>query len=123
MKDYILISPYSRKLRNGKENPKNYPYWKELVSLLKKNDFYIIQTGISGESVIEGVDEVRFNLKLKDLKELILNSFIYISVDNFFQHYASSLKKRGIVLWSKSDPNIFGYDFNIVVFTCQSTFI
>jgi len=28
----ILISPYSKKLTNGKVNPKNYPYWKEVIA-------------------------------------------------------------------------------------------
>ena len=44
----IIISPYSKKLENGKMNPKNYPYWKELISLLLKSET-IIQVGTIDE--------------------------------------------------------------------------
>lgn len=114
----ILISPYSRKLRKFKENevdkinPKNYPYWKEVVSELKLQGYYVIQVGVFGENLI-GANEVKFNLKLKDLKELLLQSDGWISVDNFFNHFATYYKKRGVVIFGKSDPNIFGYSQNI----------
>lgn len=42
----IIISPYSKALRNGKTNAKNYPYWKELIELIKEP---IVQVGIDGE--------------------------------------------------------------------------
>jgi hypothetical protein len=42
----ILISPYAQKLRNGNQNPKNYPWWPELIS---KIDEEIVQVGIKGE--------------------------------------------------------------------------
>ena len=42
----IIISPYAKKLHNEKVNPKNYPYWKELIKLI---DQPIIQIGIDGE--------------------------------------------------------------------------
>ena len=42
----IIISPYSKPLRNGLNNPKNYPYWKELISLINEE---IIQVGVDGE--------------------------------------------------------------------------
>ena len=42
----IIISPYSKALRSGKRNPKNYPYWQELIELIKEP---IVQIGIEGE--------------------------------------------------------------------------
>ena len=68
----IIISPYSRKLRNGKTNPKNFPHWEKLVKLLKEDGHTIIQVGVKGEKELQGVDEVKFNLPLK---ELYPNSF------------------------------------------------
>lgn len=114
MKSKIVISPYSRKLR-GKEtpNPKNYPYWKEVVKGLKEKDFYIVQVGVEGEEQIEGVDEFIKNSSLDDLKILVNDCFIWISVDNFFGHLGNLLKKQGIVLFGKSDPEIFGHPSNI----------
>ena len=33
----IIIAPYAQKLRNGKNNPKNYPfeYWTKLIELIQ----------------------------------------------------------------------------------------
>lgn len=39
----ILLHAFAQKLRNGAENPKNYPYWKELISMI---DEPIVQVGI-----------------------------------------------------------------------------
>jgi len=107
----IVISPWSRKLRNGvTRNPKDYPYWKELVKELKKT-YKVIQVGVKGEELI-GADEVKFDLSLEELRKLIKNCATWISVDNFFQHLAWSIGKVGIVLFGQSDPNIFGHKEN-----------
>jgi ADP-heptose:LPS heptosyltransferase len=103
----ILISPYAQKLRNGNQNPKNYPWWPELIS---KIDEEIVQVGIKGE--IQLVEDFRQNLSLSELSELILKCRTWISVDSFFQHFAWDLGKYGIVLWGQSDPNIFGHPEN-----------
>ena len=110
----IIISPYSKRLRNGqKDNPKNYPYWEEVVKLLKSNGWLVVQVGIAGEEKIKGVDDVQFNLPLKKLAETIKTFDTWISVDNFFQHMATYLGKKGVVLFGQSDPNIFGYKTNV----------
>jgi hypothetical protein len=103
----IIISPWAQKLRNGKNNPKNYPWWPELISLI---DEPIIQIGIEGEEQL--VDDFRTNLSLEQLKSLVLHCRTWISVDSFFQHLAWDLGKPGIVLWGQSDPNIFGHPEN-----------
>jgi hypothetical protein len=105
----IIISPYSKKLRNDQNNPKNYPWWPELISLLKHDT--IVQIGVEGETQL--VEEFHKNLSLKQLKELILECRTWISVDSFFQHFAWDVGKYGIVLWGQSDPNIFGHPENI----------
>lgn len=104
----IIISPFSKKLRNGGENPKNYPYWKELISLI---DEPIIQVGVDGENQL--VSDFRKNLKIPQLIELIHECRTWISVDSFFQHLAWDVGKPGIVLWGQSDPIIFGHPENI----------
>ena len=109
----IIISPYSRKLRNGKENPKNYPFWNELLSLLKNEGFYIIQIGRTGEVKLEKSDELLLDKSLNDLKKLISESDIWISVDNFLPHLCHLIPKPGIVLFGQSDPLIFGHKENI----------
>jgi len=104
----IIISPWSQKLKNGKNNPKNYPYWKELVSLI---DEPIIQIGVTGEESL--VDDCRFDLNMKELEKLVFECRTWIGVDSFFQHFCWDLGKPGIVIWGQSDPNIFGHSENI----------
>ena len=104
----IIISPFSKTLRNGKTNPKNYPYWKELIRLI---DEPIVQVGIDGEEQL--VDDFRKNLSLDKLEILVNQCRTWISCDSFFQHFAWDKQKYGIVLWSVSDPNIFGHPENI----------
>jgi ADP-heptose:LPS heptosyltransferase len=104
----IIIQPYAKPLVNGKRNPKNYPYWKELISKIKEP---IIQIGVEGEEQL--VDDFRKNLPIADLCRLLKECKTWIGVDSFFQHLAWSKNKKGIVLWSVSDPLIFGHPENI----------
>jgi len=103
----IIIAPYAQKLRNEKENPKNYPWWPELISIIGEP---IVQVGVEGEKQL--VDDFRKNLSLTELKELTLQCRTWISVDSFFQHFAWDIGKYGIVLWGQSDPLIFGHPEN-----------
>lgn len=107
MDNFILIAPYAQKLRNGKNNPKNYPYWDKLISML---DCHVIQVGVQGEDQL--VPDFRKNLNLDELKELVLQCKTWITVDSFFQHFCWDIGKYGIVLWGQSDPNIFGHPEN-----------
>lgn len=104
----IIIAPYARHTQSGKLNPKNYPYWKELLELIKEP---VIQIGIAGEESL--AEDFRQNLPLTELKVLVQECRTWISVDSFFQHFCWDLKKPGIVLFSQSDPNIFGHKENI----------
>jgi len=104
----IIISPYAKKLISGKQNPKNYPFWRELIALI---DEPIIQIGIEGEEQL--VPDFRKNLPLAELMLLLKECRTWVSCDSFFQHLAWSEGKPGIVLWSVSDPLIFGHPENI----------
>ncbi len=104
----IIIHPFSKQLRNLKENPKNYPFWEELISLI---DEPIIQIGVEGEKQL--VSDFRKNLSFKQLERLLDDCRTWISIDSFFQHLAWTKKKKGIVLWGQGDPRIFGHEENI----------
>lgn len=108
----VIISPYSQKLRNGNINPKNYPYWADVVRLLRQNGIKTIQVGVSGEDSLQ-MDETFLDLPLKKLQELTMHADTWASVDNFYNHFCSYLKKPGVVVFGKSDPNIYGYEQNI----------
>lgn len=109
----IVIAPYSQKLKD-KENPKNYPYWNDLIKFLSK-DFNCVQIGITGHEQIPYTSKIYYNLKLSEIENLINESHSWISVDSFLPHLVNCSKniKPGIVLWSLSDPKIFGYEYNL----------
>lgn len=104
----ILIAPWARKMPEGLLHPKDYPYWKEVISGLNG---HIIQVGIEGE--VQLVDDFRKGLSLGQLQKLVNECDTWISVDSFFQHFCWDLGKPGIVIWGPSDPNIFGHPENI----------
>ena len=104
----IVIAPYAQKLRNGKRNAKNYPYWKELIALI---DEPIVQVGVTGEEQL--VDDFRKNLSMDELATVVRECRTWISCDSFMQHFGWDLGKKGIVLWGPSDPLIFGHPENI----------
>ena len=106
----ILIHPFAKPLIKGGINPKTpgAEYWKELIALI---DEPIIQVGIEGEEQL--VPEFVKNLPIPRLRELIGECRTWIGIDSFFQHLAWDEGKPGIVLWSVSDPLIFGHPENI----------
>ena len=103
----IIISPYSKALLSGKQNPKNYPYWKELIAMI---DEPIVQVGIEGEEQL--VPDFKKNLPIPALRELLWQCRTWVSCDSFFQHLAWDEGKEGIVLWGVSDPLIYGHPEN-----------
>lgn len=110
MKKYIVISPYSRALKNNKINPKNYPYWQTIIEELK-NDFNFIQIGSNAEAKLYNIYEYKFDLSFNELTELICNEdcYCWMSVDNFLPHFCANINIPGIVIWGISDPKIFGH--------------
>lgn len=104
----IIIHPFARPLMNGKPNPKNYPYWKQLIQLINEP---VVQVGVEGEEQL--VEDFRKNLSLQQLNELVKECRTWISVDSFFQHFCWDIGKHGIVLWGQSDPVIFGHSENV----------
>lgn len=109
----IVISPYSRQLSSGKRNPKNFPYWQELINMLVEREFEIVQLGIRGEEEFTGVKSFEVDLSFPVLKRLILSANLWISVDNFLPHFCNTFNSYGIVIFGYSDPNIFGYSNNV----------
>lgn len=116
----ILIAPYAQRLRNGNENPKNYPYWPELIRLLEAQGETIIQVGVTGEKQL--VDTFLVNKPINALRLLLVDCRTWIAVDSFFQHLAWDQGKSGTVLWGQSDPVIFGHSENVNKFRSKNYF-
>jgi hypothetical protein len=104
----ILISPWCKRLPDDKPNPKNYPWWPDLIRMLPEP---ITQVGVSGETQL--VPDFRQNLSLSELAAVIHACDFWISCDSFVQHYAWDLGKPGVVLWGPSDPIIYGHPENL----------
>src|SRR3972149_1611791 len=109
----IIVSPYSSKINIKDHNPKDFPFWNEVVQGIKKRGHEVLQTGRSGEEPILNVNSIHFDLQMRDLLELLRCCRTWISVDNFFPHFAHYYKKSGIVIFGPSDPEIFGYPENL----------
>jgi ADP-heptose:LPS heptosyltransferase len=118
----VIISPYSKPLPNGNNNAKNYPYWEDMVVLLKNEGYHVIQIGQKNEKPLKGVDEIKVELSFKELEKLVSECFFWMSVDSFFQHFCTYHKRRGVVIFGKSDPNIFGYKSNLNIYKDESCF-
>ena len=94
-----ILARGTKPLRNGKRNPKDYPYWEELKTLLTSNNYEVL--------------DLDYELPIPELRKLLLSTNIIIGVDSFIQHYCWSIKKPCIVLFGKSDPLIFGHKENV----------
>lgn len=107
----ILVHPFAQKLRNGNINPKNYPWWSELVPLLQRIDYDVQQLGVEGESQLCPV--FLKNLPIKAIREKIRECKFWISVDSFLPHLAQFEEKNGVVIFSQSNPDHYGYSNNL----------
>lgn len=108
----ILISPYSHVMANGGKNPKTYPHWQQVVNRLVANGKKVVQVGAFHEVPLLQT-ETLFGRPFRELINLVDLSETWASVDNFFPHMCSHTDKSGVVVWSRSDPLIFGYPKNI----------
>ncbi len=96
---------------NGSGSPKNYPFARELAQALQEAGHEVIQVGGDGEEQL--VPDFRRGLSHPEVCDLILNSDTFISVDSYIQHAAWSVGKRGIVLFSISNPDVFGHSLHL----------
>ncbi len=107
----IVISPFSRTLKNGAKNPKNYPYWEELISMIKES--------FPNETICQAVDKDEARLKgaktfvktnLKTLPKFLASAKLVLSVDNFMPHLCHYYSiQKCIVVFGQSDPRIYGW--------------
>ncbi len=113
----IILAPYSTRLSTGKMNPKNPPegFWQIVVSKLVALGHEVIQIGMIGEERIEGVSQHFTNWPLKAIREVLKGADCFLTVDSFLHHFvwAEKINKRGVVVWSQSDPLIWGHSENV----------
>ena len=104
----ILLSAWSRQLRSGLPNPKNYPWWPEVIQGIQSQ---VTQIAVTGDQQL--VHSCLWNQNLEELDQLLHECDLWLAVDSFFQHWAWHRNKKGIVVWGPSNPHIFGHGENI----------
>lgn len=88
----ILIVP------GNVQNAKSYPHWEQFLVLVRDHEV----------KRIEGM------LKEREIIDLVNWCDVWVSIDSFLPHLVAYHKlKRGVVVWGKSDPLIFGYPTNV----------
>jgi hypothetical protein len=112
----VLLSCWAKPLRNNGMNAKNpeQNWWINVIKLLKEKGYTVWQCGQGQEIKLDLADKHLWNKDLWDLGEDIMTVDAWISVDNFFPHWALlQFEKPGIVIWGQSDPEIFGHKGNV----------
>ena len=107
----ILISPFAQKLRNGMPNPKSPApeWWQQVIERLGSET--VVQLGVKGEPQLAA--DFRQNLPLAQIMNLVLACDTWMSPDSFLPHLAQYKgAPSGVVIWSRSDPKVFGYPEN-----------
>lgn len=81
--------------RGNLNNAKSYPFWEELLVLLKDHE----------------VKEIKGILKEQEIKDLVKEADCVVTIDTFLIHFIKyyKLTTPTIVIWGLSDPLIFGY--------------
>src|SRR5438128_1845698 len=103
----IILAPYSAKLPSGKTNPKNFPFWAEVVEKLKAEGHEIIQIGVQGEQRIDDVDQFVIGWPFAKIRDLILECDTWLSIDSWLPHFCYTERlKPGVVIFGQSDPRI-----------------
>lgn len=111
----IVIAPFAAKRRDGQPNAKNpsIRWWQTVVRKLNEHGYDVIQIAGLGEERITGVAQFIVNWPLDKLKPLINECDVWLSVDSFLPHLCwESNLKSGVVIFSVSDPVIFGHEGN-----------
>ena len=108
----ILFAPFARKLRNGNRSPKDYPpeFSRKLVELLQKQGNEVVQIGVKEEEKVATRFET--DLSFQEVSRLLEECDTFVAVDSYLSHHAWDIGKRGTVIFSQSDPNIFGHEFH-----------
>jgi ADP-heptose:LPS heptosyltransferase len=84
-----------------------------VVAGLSIQGIQVRQLSCSHEPDVAGCVSRNDDLPFSQIKRLIADCGTWISPDNFFQHLAWSVGKRGVVVFGPSDPQIFGHPENI----------
>lgn len=117
----ILFSPFCAKIPVQENNrvvgykpsAKTPYYWKEFTAVVHatQKNWELLQIGAPDDEKLPHCGFFSPKIPSEAIK-LIKQSDTWLCPDTWLQHLASPIKK-GVVVWSRSDPKLFGYDTNI----------
>lgn len=125
-KEVILIQPQSArviyspttKLTENKDWFKER--WEEVIKELSFS-YDIIQVGGKQEEELKGITcNLSGNISFRQTAAMLKNCLTFISIDSFLGHAGAAVNKRGVVLFGRSNPTIFGHDNNINIWIKDS---
>ena len=122
--DYILVqftggqSGWNGGAVNTPYNNNNpgriYPQWlaQTVINTIKQKypQCTIIDCTLPNEPGYAGT--IKCDLHWSGLHELLKDAKTYVAIDSCLQHFAASIKKRGIVIWGSTKWTQFGYTHN-----------
>ena len=103
-KEVITINPTSKCSKNQEWNLEN---WAAVIREFP--EFKFIQIGLSDEEYIQGADDFRGKLSLREACVAVKNSILFVGVDSFFGHVASALDINSVILFGDSSPEIYSH--------------
>lgn len=118
----IIVAPYSRSRKDGKRNPKNYPWWQLLLEELASDRHELTVITYGEEEHINVAAKTYTPGRLYSVESLLESHDMFMSVDNYMQHMAHFLGVRGVVMYGPSDPRIFGYKENLNLYEDEKFF-
>ena len=91
---------------------KQWTHFPELVALLRNAGHRVVQIGGAGDPSV-AADEFVQNPSWAKICSMLDECDTWVAVDSFLQHANDvHAKKPGVVIWSKSNPLLFGYAYN-----------
>jgi ADP-heptose:LPS heptosyltransferase len=120
-KPFILFAPWSSARTFDFYKPsenKNWIHerWSELVIWARNAGYATMQIrGSRDEPLIDGVDADMCGAKLRSAIKCISKASLVVSVDTMAHHGAAAFNIPSVVLWGRSKPEHFGYDYENII--------
>lgn len=103
---YIVVHPGSGK---GQWEARNYLHWQEVVSNLSRmTGLPIIQVGLEGDRLLEGVTDLRGRTNYHQLARVIWKASAVVGIDSISMHMAAHFGTPHVALFGSSYANSTG---------------
>ena len=89
--------------------------WQELIK--RNNQFSFLQVGLADETYISGCIDLRGKLSIRESIALQKYCKLFIGVDSFLNHATNFTRTKGVIIFGRSRPKIWGYKENVNIST------